>query len=76
MAARVSQNVFRKPPAILKIVSKAGYECIREKIDQWERRKAGTEIWWLFGAIFKEASINFGSIFLLNKQDRRNIEKP
>jgi hypothetical protein len=28
---------------ILKIVPKAGHKCTQEKINQWERRKAGTE---------------------------------
>ncbi len=34
---------FRKQPVILKIVPKVGHECTQEKINQWERRKAGTE---------------------------------
>ncbi len=40
IAARV-----RNPPVILKIVPKAGFECTHWQIDQWEQRKARTEIW-------------------------------
>ncbi len=63
---------FRKPPVFLKNVPKAGHECILEKMDQWEPRKAGTEIWCGLRNIFRiskcfQRSRNVILSFLLNK---------
>ncbi len=46
-------KLFRNPPVILNIVPKAGHECILEKINQWERSKAGTKTWCRFGTIVR-----------------------
>jgi hypothetical protein len=55
--------LFWKPPVIMKIVPKAVYDMLLEKIDQWEGRKAATavlccsvETIFELISVFKEAS--------------------
>ncbi len=39
-----AKKLFWKPPVIMKIVPKAVYDMLLEKIDQWEGRKAASAI--------------------------------
>jgi hypothetical protein len=65
----------------LKTVPKAGHQCTLKKIEQWERKKAGT---YVFAAcrtflqlvsVFKEASRNSCFFFSLAKQAKK-FKKP
>ncbi len=64
---------------ILEIVQKASHECTLEKIDQRERRKAGTEF-AAFGTIvesrsnFKYAIRNFKFIFISEQGKKKNVK--
>jgi hypothetical protein len=60
---------------IMKIVPKVAWTHTLEKIDQWHRRKARTEIlWWLSEqslevvSVFKEDNLYFMFIFSLTRQ--------
>jgi hypothetical protein len=64
--------LFRIPPGILKIVPKAGYECILQKSANESKGKPEKKFDVAFGTIFesvsvfKEATKNFILFFLLN----------
>ncbi len=60
----VPLKFFWNPPVILKIFTKAGYECTLEQIDQWEQRKSWTKIW----CGFRKKTFRISKCFQRNKQ--------
>jgi hypothetical protein len=72
-------KLFRNPPAILKIVPKASYECSLKKLTIESKGKPEQKFDAAFGklselvSVFKEAIKNFTLIFSRTKQAKKCI---